>query len=92
MDVVGDDARRAGATDRGDIEDRAILDRLDLRRQLVLVAVLLEIAVELDGLDEAIALGIEIVDRDVLGPAEMGIDAFQILGSECDFYVVGPFS
>ena len=47
------DARRAGAADRRDIEDGAVLDRLDFRRELVLVAVFLQIAVELDGFDEA---------------------------------------
>ena len=47
MDIGGDDTRRAGAPDRRDIEDGAIPDRFDLRRELVLVAVLPQIAIEL---------------------------------------------
>ena len=47
MDILGHHARRARTADGGDIENRAILDRIDLRRQLVLVAVFLQIAVKL---------------------------------------------
>ena len=86
MDVVRHHPRRAGAADGGDVEDGAVLDRLDLRRELVLVAVFLEIAVELNGFEEAVPLRTDLIDRDILRPAEMGVDAFEVLGSECDFH------
>src|SRR5208337_1238589 len=52
MDVVRDYPRRTRSADRSDIENSAILDRLDLGSELVLIAVFLEIAIELNGFEE----------------------------------------
>src|SRR5512135_3080241 len=49
--------RRRRAADGRHVNDSAVADGIDLRQQLVLVAVLLEIAVELDCLDELVSLG-----------------------------------
>ena len=67
------------------------MDRLDLGGELALVAVLLEVALELEDLDELALLVGKLIDRDVLGPAEMRVHALQVLGCKGDFHCAGPF-
>src|SRR6266545_6149360 len=88
MDVIRHHPRRAGAANGGDIENRAILDRVDLRGELIFVAVFLEISLELNGFEEAVPLRADLIDRNVLRPAEVSVDTLQILGRECDFHDV----
>jgi hypothetical protein len=35
------------------------------------------------------ALRTDLIDRDILRPTEMGVDAFQVLGGESDFHEFG---
>src|ERR1019366_4953153 len=51
-----------------------------------LVAVLLEIAVELDGFEKSMTLGGDLVDGKILGPTEVRIHALQVLCGEGDFH------
>ena len=81
----------ADAPMAGDVEDGAILDRLDLGRELVFVAVLFQFALELEDLDELALLVGKLIDRDVLGPPEMRVHALQVLGCKSDFHCAGPF-
>ncbi|MEY9208317.1 hypothetical protein ABIF05_007427 [Bradyrhizobium elkanii] len=64
-----------GTADGGNVQDRAIFDRLDLRRQLVVVAVFLEISFELNRFEKHVPVWRDIVDSDILCPPKMGIDA-----------------
>src|SRR6516164_4143723 len=75
MNAGGDHACSARASDSRDIQDRHVLDCLDLRKELVLVAVLFEIAFELEDLHKAVALRRDLVNRDIFGPTEMRIHA-----------------
>src|SRR5450631_1586617 len=87
VDLARYDSGRAGAADGGDVQDRAVFDRLEFWTELILVAVFLQIAVECNLLHKAMAVRRNIVDRDILCPAEMSIDVFVILGSKCDFHI-----
>src|SRR5271166_1785000 len=86
VNVLCNHARRGRTTDRCDVQNRTVVDGVELRRQLILVAVLLQIAVELEGLEKSMTLGGNLVDRKILGPSEMRIHALQILGGESDFH------
>jgi hypothetical protein len=55
MNVVRYNPCRARSPNGRDIENGAILDRLDLWRELVLVAILLEVAIELNGFKKLMA-------------------------------------
>src|SRR5208282_6346002 len=92
MDFLRDHTRRARTANCGDIEDRAILDCLDLGREFVLVTIFLKIAIELNRLDEAVSFRRYFIDGEIFCPAEMRIDALAVLGSECNFHASDSFS
>ena len=69
----------------------AVLYRFDLGGELVFVAILLEIALELEHFHEAVAFRSDLIDGDILGPAKMGVHPLQVLGCEGDFHAAGPF-
>src|ERR1022692_4790021 len=56
MDILGHHARRTGAANRGHVQDRTVGNRIELQRQLVLVAVFLHVAAELHSFEQAVTL------------------------------------
>src|SRR5208282_5207933 len=51
-----------------------------------LVAVLLQVTVELHRLEQAVTFRRNLVDRNILGPAKMRIDTLEVLGGKRDFH------
>src|ERR1019366_2588194 len=85
MDVLRDDPRRTRAADCSDIEDRTILDGVELRPELVLIAIFLEVPRD-KGLEKFVAVLGEVIDSDVFRPSEVGVYPLHILCCECDFH------
>src|SRR5208337_2068028 len=91
MDVVCHHPGCTRSANGGDIKNGAILDRVDLRCKFVLVAILLEVAIKLDGLKELMSFRADLIDRNIFGPAKVRINALQILGCKCDFHGASTF-
>jgi len=91
MDVVCHHPGCARSTNGGDIEDGTILDRRDLRRKFVLVAVLLKITIKLNGLKELMSFRANLIDRNILAQPKCASTRFRSWVANAIFMGPPPF-